>query len=102
MMSFTKYVPVDETIQIADKAFENEWLNWKYHLQLAKFELGKLLKLAVKDQLFQIDDKLYEEVHGVAMGSPLGPLIANAFMCSIEEKLEERNLVPSLYHRFCR
>ena len=33
-------------------------------------------------------------------GSPLGPLIANAFMCSIEEKLEERNLVPSLYHRF--
>ena len=29
------------------------------------------------------------------MGSPLGPLMANAFMCSIEEKLEERNLMPS-------
>ncbi len=34
------------------------------------------------------------------MGSPLGPLMANAFMCSIEEKLEERNLMPSFYHRF--
>ena len=34
------------------------------------------------------------------MGPPLGPLMANAFMCSIEEKLEERNLLPSLYHRF--
>ncbi len=94
-------VPVDETIQIlADKAFEKEWFNWKYKLKLEKFELVELLKLAVKHQLFQIDGKLYEQVGGVAMGSPLGPLMANAFMCSIEEKLEERNLMPSFYHRF--
>jgi hypothetical protein len=94
-------VPVDETIQIlADKAFEKEWFNWKYKLKLEKFELVELLKLAVKHQLFQIDGKLYEQVDGVAMGSPLGPLMANAFMCSIEEKLEERNLMPSFYHRF--
>jgi hypothetical protein len=26
--------------------------------------------------------------------------MANAFMCSIEEKLVERNLMPSLYYRF--
>ena len=82
------------------KAFEKEWFNWKYNLKLEKFELVELLKLAVKHQLFQIDGKLYEQVDGVAMGSPLGPLMANAFMCSIEEKLVERNLMPSLYHRF--
>ena len=94
-------VPVDETIQIlADKAFGKEWFNWKYKLQLEKFELVQLLKLAVKHQLFQIDGKLYEQVDGVAMGSPLGPLMANVFMCSIEDKLVERNLMPSLYHRF--
>ena len=34
------------------------------------------------------------------MGSPLGPLMANTFMCSLEEKLVERNQMPSLYHRF--
>jgi hypothetical protein len=94
-------VPGDETIQIlADKAFEKEWFNWKYNLNLEKFELVELLKLAVEHQLFQIDGKLYEQADGVAMGFPLGPLMANAFMCSIAEKLVERNLMPSLYHRF--
>ena len=94
-------VPVDETIQIlADKAFEKEWFNWKYKLKLEKSELVELLNLAVKHQLFQIDGKLYEQVDGVAMGSPLGPLMANTFMCSLVEKLVERNQMPSLYHRF--
>ena len=37
---------------------------------------------------------LYEQVEGVAVGSPLGPLLANTFMCSIEEKLEEKNELP--------
>ena len=31
------------------------------------------------------------------MGSPLGPLMANVFMCSIEEKLERQNKLPSFY-----
>ena len=79
-------VPVDKTIQIrTDKAFEKEWFNWKYRPKLEKSELVELLNLAVKHQLFQIDDKLYEQVDGVAMASPLGPLMANTFMCSLEE-----------------
>ena len=47
-----------------------------------------------------LDGILYEQVEGVAMGSPLGPLLANTFMCSIEEKLEERNELPSFYKRY--
>ena len=35
----------------------------------------------------------------VAMGSPLGPLMANAFMCSLEEKLSKSNNLPSFYNR---
>ena len=34
------------------------------------------------------------------MGSPLGPLLANTFMCSIEEKLEEKSELPSFYKRY--
>ena len=34
------------------------------------------------------------------MGSPLGPLLANTFMCSIEEKLEERNDFLPFYKRY--
>ena len=34
------------------------------------------------------------------MGSPLGPLMANAFLCSIEEKLEQDNKLPDFYRRY--
>ena len=50
----------------------------------------------------QLNGTLYKQVEGVAMGSPLGPLLANAFMCSIEEKLEEKNELPSFYKRGAR
>ena len=45
-----------------------------------------LLGVATKGQLFQFNGSLYEQINGVAMGSPLGPLLANVFMLSIEEK----------------
>ena len=34
------------------------------------------------------------------MGSPLSPLMANAFMCSVEEKLARENKLPSFYKRY--
>ncbi|XP_068706113.1 uncharacterized protein [Montipora foliosa] len=34
------------------------------------------------------------------MGSPLGPLMTNAFMCSVEEKLARENKLPSFYKRY--
>lgn len=42
---------------------------------------------------------LYEQIEGVAMRSALGPLLANMFMCSIEETLGEKEL-PSFYKRY--
>ena len=34
------------------------------------------------------------------MGSPLGPLMANAFMCSIEERLLNQGKMPNFYKRY--
>ena len=55
-----------------------------YIIRITRIEL---LTIATKDQLFQFNGDLYKQIDGVAMGSPLGPLMANTFMCSIEEKL---------------
>ena len=94
-------VPLNETIEIqAEKAFTNNWFNETHNLDITKSDLTELLRLATKDQLFQFDGRLYEQVHGVAMGSPLGPLMANAFLCSIEEKLERENMLPGFYKRY--
>ena len=34
------------------------------------------------------------------LGSPLGPLLANVFMTSIEENLERQGKLPSFYRRY--
>ena len=49
--------------------------------------------------VFQFQGALYEQVDAVAMGSPLGPLMANTFMCNIEEHLTNQNKVPTFYKR---
>ena len=59
-----------------------------------------LLEGATKDQLFLLNGQLYEQTEGVAMGSPLGPLLANVFMCSIEESLDREGKMPSYYRRY--
>ena len=94
-------VPAHETITIlVEKAFSGNCFNDTYDLNLTKDQLRKLLELATTKQLFQLNGTLYEQVKGVAMVSPLGPLLANTFMCSIEEKLEENNELPSFYKRY--
>ena len=84
----------------AKKAFTENWFNETYDLNIKESDLVTLLQFATKDQLFQFEGNLYQQIDGVAMGSPLGPLMANAFLCSLEEKLERDNKLPYLYRRY--
>ena len=94
-------VPLEEAIHIlADKAFSNNWFNNTYGLHLEKEQLFELLRVATTDQLFQFNGVLYEQKDGVAMGSPLGPLLANVFMYSLEEKLHDKDAMLEFYKRF--
>ena len=46
----------------------------------------KSLVLSLKTQFFTIDNESYKQVHGVVMGSPSGPALANIFMSNFENK----------------
>ena len=56
--------------------------------------------MAAKNQLFQFNGQLYEQRDSVAMGSPLGALMANSFLCDIEENLDQANQLPSFYKQY--
>ena len=75
-------VPLDETIQI--------FLMKLYSLPdppgLPRPVLKNLLVFATKKGHFIFDGQYYGQIDGVAMGSPLGPVLANIFMCHFEEK----------------
>ena len=94
-------MPLDETIAIlAEKAFRDNWFNSTHNLNISKEDLIDLLNVSTKGQLFQFNGALYEQIDGVSMGSPLGPLLANVFMSSLEEKLELEGKLPDYYRRY--
>ena len=62
----------------------------------------KLLRICTSETHFLFDGQYYDQVDGVCMGSPLGPVLANLFM-GIKEKewIENYNGVgPSFYRRY--
>ena len=66
-------------------------------------EFTSLLNLAVKDAFFLFNGKYYIQLDGVAMGSPLGPSLANVFLCHWEEiwlKICPEQFSPQYYNRF--
>lgn len=80
-------VPLKETINIlADRAFEKDWFNKTHNLNITKSVLIELLAAATENQLFHFNNKLFTQNDGVAMGTPLGTLMANTFLCFIEEQ----------------
>ena len=52
---------------------------------LSEIEFKKVLILATKESYFIFNRKLYKQVDGVAMGSPLGPTLANVFVVHFEK-----------------
>ena len=70
-------IPLEETIDISTNTlFEN----MKKVEGLSKIELKELLSLATKESYFVFKGQLYKQVDEVAMGSPLGPTLANTFL----------------------
>ena len=50
------------------------------NIGIAKGELTKLFHFATSQTYFHFDGDVYDQIDGVAMGSPLGPALANLFM----------------------
>ena len=89
---------LQETIDIAI----NLVFNHNPNLNITKKELKKLFLFATSQSHFLFNDKFYNQIDEVAMGSPLAPVLANIFMGFYESKwLNEYNLSkPKFYLRY--
>ena len=88
MVSLFTKVPLDFTIEvILDKVYKDKLIETK----LTRTEMKKLLETCTKEMHFLFNGSVYRQKNGVAMGSPLGPVIANIFMVELE-----RRLVPTM------
>ena len=69
-------IPLYETINLAvELIFKNN-----PEIKIKKVELKKLFLFATAQTHFMFNDKIYDQIDGVAMGSPLAPILANLFM----------------------
>ena len=93
-------IPLNETIDlVTDEVFENVTkVNG-----ISKTDFKRLLVLSTKGSVFYFNGSYYRQRDGVAMGSPLGPALANAFLCHHEQRwLDDCPLsfAPVFYARY--
>ena len=92
-------VPVDETIDIIlNYVFEHETLPPP---SVPKEILRRMLSICTKESPFRCPEgKLYRQTDGVAMGSPLGVLFAEAYMAHVENEVFSGIATPHIYCRY--
>ncbi|CAF3195184.1 unnamed protein product [Rotaria socialis] len=76
-------IPLNETIEIILKYLYDENTP---RPSMDRKDFKKLLEFATKNSHFLFDGKMYDQIDGVSMGSPLAPLLAEIFLQDFEKK----------------
>ena len=70
---------------------------------LNKIEVFEMLSLTTKESIILFDMEFYSQIGGMAVGSPLGPTLANLLLCHHEKKLLNdcpNSFKPVFYKRY--
>ena len=100
IMPLFNNIPLKESLNLC---VQNLYRNQTHVGNLTKSSFYSLLKIIMFESFFIFDGKFYEQCDGVAMGSPLGPTLANVFMCHFENIWLENcpaHFKPIVYRRF--
>ena len=99
VVSLFTNIPLEETVDIC---LNRLYANTDKVSNISRTNLKKMILYASKESHFLLDGKIYDQIDGVSMGSPLGPILANIFMCYLETTAMSTYLgiLPILYRRY--
>ena len=64
-------------------------------------DIISLLQFTLSNNYFMFNDRVYKQVHGCAMGSPVSPVVANLCMEEIEESaINSSSVPPKIWKRY--
>ena len=78
-------IPVEESIQVCEKRLIVD-KTFSERTQLDLPTIIQLLRFCLTSTAFQYRGQHYKQLDGVAMGSPVSPIIADIFMEDLEDK----------------
>ena len=84
VVSLFTNVPLDFTI---DLILKRVYRNKEISTDIPQKDMKTLLLLCTKQVHFTYNKQIYSQKDGVAMGSPIGPILANIFMVDLETSL---------------
>ena len=100
VVSLFTAIPVDKACDyINNKLLKDDTLPSRTSLN--SDEIISLLHFVLSNNYFIYDDKIYKQIHGCAMGSPVSPVEANLCMEAIEEvAINTSEIQPKIWKRY--
>ena len=94
-------IPLNEVIDIC---IDDLFCDTNTIHDLDRNDMRELLTLAAYQSFFIFDQVMYIQIDGVAMGSQLGPILANTFLCHFEKQWLSQNvpldILPKVFKRY--
>ena len=92
-------IPVEESICICEQRLKaDQSLSKRTELRVET--IIQLLRFCLTSTAFQYENKHYQQLNGVAMGSPVSPVITDIFTDELENTaLLSFHSMPRLFHR---
>ena len=99
-MPLRPIISSEPSIEIIKKLLEED-RNLQQRTSMSVDQITCLLRFCLTTTYFTFQGKIYEQVKGAAMGSPISPIVANLFMEDLETKaLATSPAPPTLWKRF--
>ena len=94
--SLFRNIPFSEAIDIAiNLIFGNS-----FDIKFTKRELRKLFRIATSETHFTFNGSIFDQIDGVAMGSPLAPVLANIFIGFHEQNwIKQATNVKTIFYK---
>ena len=94
---FTNITSSEEIDIAINLIFENST-----DIKFTKREVRKIFRIATSQTHFTFNGRIFDQIDGVTMGSPLAPVLANLFMGFHEQNWIEKatNVKPMFYKRY--
>ena len=93
-------VPVDPVLKVIKDLLEKD-PTLKERTVLPVEDITLLLEVCLKNTHFSFQDQFYEQIKGVAMGSPVRPIVANLYMGYFEQKALSTATHPQALAELC-